>query len=68
MNRRITSLLKRLEPYSALAVALSCFFLALVLLLFRLHDLGLLAVFFAILNLFFGSFFLLAFLSRLQKH
>ena len=68
MNRRITSLLKRLEPYVALAAALSCFFLALVLLLFRLHDLGLLAVFFAILLLFFGSLLLVGYLLNLQKH
>lgn len=68
MNRGITSLLKRLEPYGTLVAALSCFFLALVLLLFRLHDLGLLAGFFAILFLFFGSLFLWAYLSRLQKH
>ncbi len=68
MNRRITSLLKRLEPHGALAAALSLYFLALVLLLFRLHDLGLLAGFFAILFLLVGSFYLWAYLSRLQKH
>ncbi len=68
MNKRIISLLKRLEPHGALAAAISLYFLALVLLLFRLHDLGLLAGLFAALFLFFGSVLLWAYLSRLQKH
>jgi hypothetical protein len=68
MTRRTIPLLKGLEPHGALAAALSNFFLALVLLLFRLHDLGLLAGLFAALFLFFGSVFLWAYLSRLQKH
>ncbi len=68
MNRRIISLLKHLEPHGALAAAISFFFLAFVLLFFRLHDLGLLAGLFAALFLFLGSIYLWAYLSRLQKH
>jgi len=71
MNRRIISLLRYLKPHGLLAVALSCFFQALVLLLFRLHDLGLLAGLYAALFLFIGSFYLWAYLYyllRLQKH
>jgi uncharacterized membrane protein YhaH (DUF805 family) len=43
MNGRINSLLKYLQRHGALFAALSFFWLALILLLFRLHDLGLLA-------------------------
>ncbi len=68
MNRRIISLPKHLKPYVALALAISLYFQALVLLLFRLHDLGLLAGLFAALFLFIGSVYLWAYLSRLQKH
>lgn len=68
MNERIISPPKRLKPHVALFAALSNFFLALVLLLFRLHDLGLIAGLFAALFLFLGSVFLWAYLSRLQKH
>ncbi len=68
MNGRINSLLKYLQRHGALFAALSCFFSALVLLLFRLHDLGLLAGLFAVLYLFIGGVLLWAYLSRLQKH
>ena len=53
MKRRIISLLKRLQPHGTLFAVLSCFWLALVLLLFRLHDLRLLAGLAATLYLFF---------------
>ena len=68
MNERIISPPKLLKPYGALFAALSNFFLALVLLLFRLHDLGLLAGLSAVLFLFIGSFFLWVYLSRVQHH
>ena len=68
MTRRTIPLLKGLEPHGALAAALSFYLLALVLLLFRLHDLGLLAGLFAALSLSIGSMFLWAYLSRRQQH
>jgi hypothetical protein len=68
LNRRIISPPKLLQPHGALFVAISQYFLALVLLLFRLHDLGLLAGLFAALSLLIGSVFLWAYLSRLQQH
>ncbi len=67
MNRNVRGFLKLLETYGTLAAALSFFFLALVLLLFRLHDLGLLAGFFAILYLFLGSWLLWAYLAYGKK-
>jgi hypothetical protein len=68
MNGRINSLLKYLQRHGALFAALSQYFLALVLLLFRLHDLGLLAVLFAALSLLIGSMLLWVYLSRLHRH
>ena len=64
MNRNGRAFLKRLEPLGTLAAALALFFLALVLLLARLHDFGWLAFFMADLLILFGCFYVWAYLSH----